>query len=160
MTFELMSKRNLIFGCGNPLFGDDGFGPAVIDYLQLHYPLPGDTAAVDAGTGVRDYLFDLLLSPVRPSNIYMVDAVSLPGKTPGELFELPLDGVPMEKATDFSLHQFPSVNLLSELNTLAHVKVLAVQAAHIPDCVEPGLSSSVRNAVWPACDWLLQKILN
>jgi hypothetical protein len=26
-----LTKRRLIFGCGNPLFGDDGFGERVID---------------------------------------------------------------------------------------------------------------------------------
>jgi coenzyme F420 hydrogenase subunit delta len=154
----LNSKRILIFGCGNPLFGDDGFGPAVIEHLLSHNPLPECTAALDAGTGIRDFLFDLLLSPIKPEEIYVVDAVSLSDRVPGELFELRLHNIPIPKATDFSLHQFPSVNLLAEINTLTRVTVLAVQAEHIPEFVQPGLSVKVRSAIEPACAWLLSRI--
>lgn len=158
MTRELISKRALIFGCGNPLFGDDGFGPAVIEHLSSHYLLPYDVAAIDAGTGVRDYLFDILLSSVRPDDIFVVDAVSLPEKAPGALFEMSLDGIPTEKACDFSLHQFPSVNLLSELDSVTRVRVLAVRTAHVPRFVEPGLSPAVQGAVEPACGWIMERI--
>jgi len=155
---NLNSKRILIFGCGNPLFGDDGFGPAVIEHLLSQHPLPESAAALDAGTGIRDFLFDLLLSPVKPEKIYVVDAVLLPDRVPGELFELKLDNIPIPKATNFSLHQFPSVNMLTEINSLTHVQVLAVQAEHIPDFVQPGLSAIVRRAIEPACAWLLSRI--
>jgi coenzyme F420 hydrogenase subunit delta len=126
--------------------------------MLSHYSLPEDVAVVDAGTGICDYLFDLLLSPVKPSDIFVVDAVSVPDRTPGELFELSIAGIPIPKATDFSLHQFPSVNLLAEINSVTRVQVLAVQAGRIPDVVEPGLSPEVRNAVAPACAWLLSRI--
>ncbi|HKJ65521.1 MAG TPA: hydrogenase maturation protease [Desulfopila sp.] len=53
----------MIFGCGNRIMGDDGFGPAVIDMLSSRYRLPDSVVAVDAGTAVREYLFDYLLSP-------------------------------------------------------------------------------------------------
>ena len=158
MMQSMISKRILIFGCGNLLFGDDGFGPAVIKHLLAQHTLPDCAAAVDAGTAIRDFLFDLLLSPVKPEEIYIVDAVSVPNRNPGELFEMELDMIPFPKATDFSLHQFPSVNLLSEINTLTRVKVLAVQAEHIPEFVQPGLSPKVRSAVEPACSWLLTRI--
>ena len=31
---EMFEKRVLIFGCGSILWGDDGFGPAVIECLN------------------------------------------------------------------------------------------------------------------------------
>ncbi|UCF86440.1 MAG: hydrogenase maturation protease [Desulfobacteraceae bacterium] len=160
MIQELFIKPVLVFGCGNPLFGDDGFGPAVIEHLMMHYSLPDSVLAVDAGTSIRDFLFDLLLAPVKPSQIHIVDAVSLPDRQPGEIFKLELDKIPIPKASDFSLHQFPSVNLLREMNSLTcvDVQVLAVQAGHIPDFVQPGLSPQVQKAVEPACRWLLYQI--
>lgn len=149
-----------IFGCGNLLFGDDGFGPAVIAHLVRHYPLPEDVLAVDAGTGICDFLFDILLSPSRLSAIYIVDAVTMSGRRPGELFQLSTERIPHIKACDFSLHQFPSVNLLREIEHHTHIgiTVLAVQAGRIPDVVQPGLSLAVQQAVEPACAWLLERI--
>jgi coenzyme F420 hydrogenase subunit delta len=53
------------------------------------------------------------------------------------------------------------VNLLMELRNDAgiQVQILAVQAAHIPDRVEPGLSPPVQAAVPRACDWLMARIV-
>jgi len=154
------TKPVLIFGCGNMLFGDDGFGPAVIEHLVNHYQLPDSVAAIDAGTGIRDFLFDFLLTPSKPDQIHIVDAASLPDRMPGELVELKLDQIPAVKAGDFSLHQFPSVNLLAGLDSDAGISIhiLAVQTMKVPAYVQPGLSPEVRNAVDPACRWLLSRI--
>jgi coenzyme F420 hydrogenase subunit delta len=153
---ELFSKPILIFGCGNVLFGDDGFGPEVIEHLHAAHSLPPSTGAFDVGTSISDLLFDLLLFPRRPSDIFIVDAVSAPNRRPGELFEMEIQDLPAVKSVDFSLHQFPSVNLLQELRDLAgiRVRILAVQAALIPDSVRPGLSPEVRAVVPEACAWL------
>jgi coenzyme F420 hydrogenase subunit delta len=56
---EMFEKSILIFGCGNILWGDDGFGPAVIQCLNEQYRLPADVLALDVGTSIRDLLFDL-----------------------------------------------------------------------------------------------------
>ena len=34
---EYLTKENLILGCGNPLFGDDGFGPEFIRKLKPRF---------------------------------------------------------------------------------------------------------------------------
>ena len=57
MIKDLFEKSVLIFGCGNILWGDDGFGPAVIQRLKEHYRLPGNVLAMDVGTSIRDILF-------------------------------------------------------------------------------------------------------
>lgn len=160
MIEELFSKPILIFGCGNLLFGDDGFGPEVIEHLHRHHPIPASAGAFDVGTSISDILFDFLLSPRRPSHIFIVDAVSAPSRLPGELFEMEIQDLPAAKSVDFSLHQFPSVNLLQELRDSGGIRVtvLAVQAARIPDAVEPGLSPEVREAIPGACEWLLDQV--
>jgi coenzyme F420 hydrogenase subunit delta len=157
---ELFSKPVLVFGCGNPLFGDDGFGPEVIAHLHDNFPLPPSVAAVDVGTSIGDYLFDLVLTPQKPSHIFIVDAISQPQRPPGEIFELDIEQVPVNKSGDFSLHQFPSVNLLLEMRNLAgvDVRILAVQVKHIPDFVQPGLSKEVEAAIPQACMWLLRQV--
>jgi coenzyme F420 hydrogenase subunit delta len=157
---EIFTHPTLIFGCGNVLIGDDGFGPRVIDHLQRHYDLPEQVTALDVGTSIRDILFDLLLSPRKPRRIFIVDAVSQSGRAAGELFELPLQQIPHDKINDFSLHQFPSVNLLLELKEFGgvDVRVLAAQTRHIPETVQPGLSAEVQAAIPRACDWLLERL--
>ncbi len=157
---DLFTKPVLIFGCGNILIGDDGFGPSVIDHLLANYELPPEVAALDVGTSVREILFDLVLMPEKPKFIFIVDAVSQTGREPGEIFEMDISKIPPEKVNDFSLHMFPSINLLNDLQDGGGVKirVLAVQVENMPDEVRPGLSDSVKAAVPRASEWLLHQI--
>jgi coenzyme F420 hydrogenase subunit delta len=147
----------LIFGCGNTLMGDDGFGPAVIERLQNNHTLPFSVWAEDVGTSIRDILFDLLLAPHKPKMILIIDAARQDGRPPGELFELAIDGIASEKVNDFSVHHFPSLNLLKELAELGdvEVRVLAVQVNNLPEEIQAGLSPAVAAAVAAACDWAL-----
>jgi coenzyme F420 hydrogenase subunit delta len=141
-------KEILIAGVGNKLFGDDGFGPEVIEYLAEHYDIPEHVCLADAGTGIRKILFTLSLSEVRPRVIVIIDAVDK-GRKPGELFDIPLDEIPTEKTDDFSIHQVPSSNLLKELQDLCSVKVRVkvCQIQTIPETIQPGLSEPVKKAV-------------
>ncbi len=158
MIKELFTKPVVVMGCGNTLFGDDGFGPEVIDHLHKEYVLPETVLAEDVGTSVRELLFDLLLSPQRPSRLIIVDATDRPELKPGELTELAIEDIGESKTNDFSVHQFPSLNLLAELGTKVEVKILAVRVANIPSQVQPGLSPAVATAVPRACDWIMGQV--
>ncbi len=141
-------KEILIAGVGNILFGDDGFGPEVIEYLENHYKIPENVCLADAGTGIRKILFTITLSEVRPKVIVVIDAVDK-GREPGEIFDISLDEIPMEKIDDFSIHQVPSSNLLKELQDLCsvNVRVMACQIKTIPETIQSGLSGPVKKAV-------------
>ncbi len=157
MAQESCSK--VIFGCGNLIMGDDGFGPAVIDELNSRYALPDSVAAIDAGTNVREYLFDYLLSSEgRPDTLIILDAVDFRDRKPGDVFLIESSSIPAQKIHDFSLHQFPTVNLLSELeeHTGMRIIILAAQVEYIPDEIQPGLSPSMKKAVLAACEKILQ----
>ena len=149
----IFEKSILIFGCGNILWGDDGFGPAVIQRLQEHYRLPADVLAMDVGTSIRDILFDLALSDKKPRKIFIIDAVEYPDRQPGEVFEIPVTGIPDKKATDFSLHQFPTVNMLQELqeHSRIDITIIVAQVEVIPDEVKPGLSPTMTGAIDTVC---------
>jgi len=148
----------LVLGCGNILFGDDGFGPAVADYLSDRGSLPGDVCVLNLGTSVRPILFDLVLSEVRPQKIVIVDAVDA-SREPGELFDLEIDSLPEVKIDDFSMHQLPTSNLLRELRDLCgvEVRILVCQIGDIPGEVAPGLSIPVEQAVARAADLLARE---
>ncbi len=141
-------KSTLILGCGNVLLGDDGFGVAVARYLLDNFTIPPDFCVLDAGTSVREILFDTILSDKKPSKIVIVDAMDC-GRTPGELFRLDIDSLPNVKLDDFSMHQIPTSNLLRELRDICGIEiiVIACQTAGATDQVNPGLSGPVEKAV-------------
>lgn len=152
------NSRCLILGCGNTLFGDDGFGPEVIARLEPR--LPNDVACLDAGTAVRDILFDLILAQHRPGQIIIVDAYQGDEAPAGTIREIQLDQINPAKIGDFSLHQFPTTNLLREIrqDTGVDLRIFVVHVAGLPEEVAPGLSPAVAAAIEPMCQTLLNLI--
>jgi len=155
---DFCRKPVLIVGCGNLLFGDDGFGCALAEHLQAHYEPPDHVCLEDAGTGVRKLLFTLCLSPVRPRRILILDAVDV-GREPGEWFQLDPADIPAVKLDDFSMHQVPTSNLLRELGyqTGIEVRVLVCQTGPLPSEISPGLSDAVERAIPPAAEWIARE---
>jgi len=151
----------IIFGCGNIYLGDDGFGPAVIEMLGAPGMLPAKVAAIDAGTSIRDQLFDYLLSEeLRPHHIIIVDSIDRDDRTPGEVFTIEPGSIPAKKLHDFSLHQFPTVNMLQELQEFTNVKV-SIVVAQIKEPAQEvceGLSPEVQQAVPAACSTILDLV--
>ena len=138
-----------MLGCGNPLVGDDGFGPAVAEQLLSMHP-PKDICVINAGTGSRTILFNLVTGEPRPGGIIIVDALDA-GKPPGVLFEAPLESLSLEKAEDFNVHMTPASNMLLKLRDMGvQIKILACQPAPLPGRIQPGLSGQVQAAVEPA----------
>jgi coenzyme F420 hydrogenase subunit delta len=157
---DFCRKHTLVLGIGNMLFGDDGFGCAVVDYVEKHHSVPEAVCLLDAGTSVRKLLFTLCLSPFRPKRLLIVDAIDA-GRTPGELFEMDPSDIPPVKLDDFSMHQLPTSNLLRELqeDCGVEVRVLACQTGPLPDQISPGLSTELEAALPRAADWLLFEYL-
>jgi coenzyme F420 hydrogenase subunit delta len=151
--------RLLILGVGNLLFGDDGFGPAVIEQLQNHYPIPPDVYTMDVGTGVRKILFTLTLSELLPEEIIIADAVDW-GQEVGKVFEIKAQSLPLSKIDDFSMHQAPGSNLLRELQERRKVRVtiIACDVGYVPKEIKPGLSPVVAEASLKAAQIIAQRI--
>lgn len=160
MYLDLFKKDVLIIGCGNPLLGDDGFGSAVIKTLETRFDLPGHVGTFDAGTCIRDILFDLLLSDKKPEKIFIVDTVQQKEGVPGNIFSIDPDNIPENKTADYSLHQFPSTNILKELKlfSLIDIQIYAVQAKKIPEQIIIHLSNPVKNAVLPLCERICRQL--
>ena len=145
---DYYQKTTLILGCGNILIGDDGFGPAVVDYLNEHCRVPANAAVLDVGTGVREVLFNVILAEKKPERIIIIDALDC-GRESGEVFTVAIEDIPESKIHDFSVHQMPTLNMLKELRDLCHVDVvvLAAQPESIPETVQSGLSKKIQSAV-------------
>jgi len=155
---DFCRKPVLIVGCGNILFGDDGFGCALAEHLQQHFEPPEHVCLADAGTGVRKLLFTLCLSPVRPRRILILDAADV-GRAPGEWFEIDPSAIPFAKLDDFSMHQMPTSNLLRELQEQVgvEVRVLVCQTGPLPGEISPGLSAPVERAIPRAAEWVARQ---
>lgn len=160
MIEKLFKKKILVLGCGNVLLGDDGFGPAVIACLNANGNLPDDVLAMDMGTSIRDILFDITLSERKPDKIFVVDAIDHPGRKPGEVFEIPVKEIPADKASDFSLHQHPTVNMLAELQDHypVEIRIVAGQMQALPENIAPGLTPVMQGAVREACEKILREL--
>jgi len=157
-TPDYCACDTLVLGCGNELFGDDGYGPAVVRRLGQSAGLPRSVLAMDVGTSVREVLFNVILSPVRPHRIVVVDAVDM-GRAPGEVWTIAAADLPLIKCDDFSMHQLPTSNLLREVAELGGVAVtcLVGQVSGIPPEVRPGLSAPVERAVPQAVEMVLRE---
>ncbi len=158
---DIPDKDILVFGCGNILLGDDGFGPHVAEELLKNYHLPGNVGVINAGTSVRNILFDIILSEKKPDKIIIVDAIDA-AKTPGEIFELSIDEIPEKKIDDFSMHQIPTSNLLRELKDLCKVDVIIIvcQIENIPEEVTDSISKKIIDAIPEVCKRIIEIINN
>lgn len=73
--------QSLIFGAGNLLLSDEGFGVHFITYLQEQYRFGDDVELYDGGT--LGIMVTHLLE--EADRVYLVDVVEAPGE-PGEIF--------------------------------------------------------------------------
>src|SRR4030042_5830296 len=158
---DIPNKKILILGCGNILFGDDGFGPLVAEELQKNYNLPENVGVINAGSSVRNIMFDIALSEKKPGKIIIVDAIDA-AKTPGEIFELQIDEIPEKKIDDFSMHQLPTSNLLKELKDFCKVDIviIACQVENIPEEVTTSISKKITDAIPEVCKRINEIIKN
>lgn len=73
--------QTLIFGAGNLLCSDEGFGVHFIKYLEKHYRFQDDVELYDGGT--LGIMVTHLLE--EADRVYIVDVVDAPGE-PGDVF--------------------------------------------------------------------------
>ncbi len=150
----MLPPDTIIFGVGNIFIGDDGFGPTVIQTLNEKRRLPHNVQAIDIGTSIRDHLFDYLLAEkLRPKQIIIVDSVNIDGHQPGDVFTIELNEIPANKQHDYSLHQFPTVNMLKELHQFTNISItiIVVQISREAKEIGSRLSKEVQRAIPQAC---------
>lgn len=77
-------KKLLVLGIGNPLMGDEGVGPRVVEYLLSEYAFPDNVDVIDAGT----MGFTMLNVFEGVDLAVVVDAVQGTGHEPGTILLL------------------------------------------------------------------------
>jgi len=133
----------VIAGCGNPLFADDGFGPAVVEEL-LRLDLPDNIKAVDAGLGGPHFIFTLL-DPEVTRKLIVIDTVNFGGE-PGDLVRLTVEDLPPGSYRD--AHSWDLTEPLHRLKDKMEITVIGCQPRRVsaPE-FEMGLSDEVQKAI-------------
>ena len=147
----------LVVGCGNILFEDDGFGPAVIEaiqeYFKNHEP-PENTMFIDAGTSAPHFIFSLPHESWK--KLIVVDVIDS-GAEPGTVRRFEVTELPKGRYED--AHSWSVEEPLHELSKTCEVFVIGCQPESIsaPD-VKMGLTESVEEAVPKAIKIILREI--
>ena len=136
--------ENLIIGCGNILYGDDGFGPAVIEYMKKYnIMLEGDTQLIDGATSAPHYIFTL--PEKKWKNIIIIDIASM-NKKPGEIDVLKLDQV-KEQERYLDVHGISATDPLHELEDHIYIRIVACEPENVPDEMELGISETLEKSI-------------
>lgn len=136
-------RGTLLLGLGNPLRGDDGAGPAVIEWVRER-GLPAGVTAIDAGTPG----LDLVLTLADYDRAVIVDAAGL-GRAPGSWARFTSERLLEDNGSGLTLHAAglaDALRLGAALDQLPdHLVIFGVQPAQVD--WSPGLSAGVAAAV-------------
>ncbi len=141
-------KAIAVIGVGNSLYGDDGFGTAVVARLKDE-PLPEDVDVIDAGAvGI-----DLLDYLTAYRQVIIVDAARM-GLAPGTLKVFrPEEVRSLEAGSPLSLHStdiLGVIELAGALNEpIADIHVVAVEPEYLGprDSLSPTAERAIPGAV-------------
>jgi coenzyme F420 hydrogenase subunit delta len=133
----------VIAGCGNPLFADDGFGPAVIEEMQ-NLSLPDNVMIVDAGLGGPHFIFTLL-DPEVTKKLIIVDIADY-GAEPGSITKLRVEDLPPGAYRD--AHSWDLAEPLQRIKDRVDITIIGCQPARVtsPE-FELGLSEELQKAI-------------
>jgi coenzyme F420 hydrogenase subunit delta len=133
----------VVAGCGNPLFADDGFGPAVVEEMQK-LQLPDNVMIVDAGLGGPHFIFTLLDAEVT-KRLVIVDIADF-GAEPGSIVKFRVEDLPPGSYRD--AHSWDLTEPLQRIKDKIEITVIGCQPRRVTDPeMEIGLSDEVSQAI-------------
>jgi len=144
----------VIAGCGNPLFADDGFGPAVIEEMQK-LTLPDNVAIIDAGLGGPHFIFTLL-DPTVTKKLVIVDIADF-GAEPGSITKLRVEDLPPGAYRD--AHSWDLAEPLQRIKDQIEITIIGCQPARVssPE-FDIGLSEELQRVMPKAIRVILETI--
>ena len=151
---ETLYSEIVVAGCGNPLYADDGFGPAVVENMK-YLELPENVTVVDAGLGGPHFIFTLL-NPESTKTLIIVDIADFGGE-PGELRWLSVDELPRGSYLD--AHSWDLTEPLQIIKDDIRIRVLACQKKYVsaPEMVI-GITDEVQRVIPDAVSEILKEI--
>lgn len=149
------TNRTLVMGVGNPLMGDEGVGPRIVEFLLSHFEIPEGLQIVDAGT----MGFTILNLFGEADRVLVVDAVDGTEHPPGTVLLL----TPEDMAPNQVLHSLHDTRLTDVLDAARLVNIepevtcIGVQVEQIVQW-ELELSPVVEAAVPAACEAVVEHL--
>jgi hydrogenase maturation protease len=124
----------LIYGAGNLILSDEGFGVHFIRHLEKHYEIPGNVEIYDGGTlGIMvSFKFE------EADKVILIDVVDTPGK-PGDIFRFDREEIMLKKLpVKMSPHQIglQEMLLISEMRGAPQSELAFFGI--IPSSLDPG----------------------
>jgi coenzyme F420 hydrogenase subunit delta len=139
----MLFSEIVIAGCGNPLFADDGFGPAVIEEMQK-LQLPDNVTIIDAGLGGPHFIFTLL-DPEVTKHLIIIDIADF-GAEPGKIIKLKPEDLPPGAYRD--AHSWDLSEPLQRIKDQIDITIIGCQPKRVtsPE-FEIGLSDEILEAI-------------
>ncbi len=146
MSDSICDAEVVIACCGNPLYGDNGFGPTLVPLLKQKLNGSQRLKVVDIGRGY--FLFGIL----ECKKLILVDSIDF-GGVPGDLKKLSIDEIDADNYVD---HQcWKTSTPLQDLNERSDITVIACQPKSNQQ-IEFGLTDEVKRSIPHAIE-LIQK---
>lgn len=158
MLPEYLRKEVLVIGCGNILFGDDGFGYHVVKRLE-DMDLPDEVGVIDGGAGSAYYILSLLDEESPVKKIVVVDTIDF-NLPPGTLVKLGVEDLPKIEKYNFDAHDVPLAPYLIEAHRRGiEVVIIGCQGKEItcPE-IKMELSKEVEASIERAVKMVLEEI--
>jgi len=143
---SICDAEALVACCGNPLYGDNGFGTALVPVLKQ--TLDGATRVKVADIGRGYFLFGIL----ECTKLVLVDSIDF-GGSPGELKKLSTADVDEERYADHQCWQTSTP--LNDLEARCDVIIVACQPKSWKQ-IEFGLTDEVKGSI-PVATELIRK---
>jgi len=152
----MLFREIVVAGCGNPLYADDGFGPAVAEELQK-LDLPDHVKVIDAGLGGPHFLFTLMGDSEIPVRQLVIVDIADFGAEPGTLAKLSPEDLPPGAYRD--VHSWDLAEPLQRLKDRVAITIIGCQPKRvtIPE-FELGLTDEVAKAIPRAVRAVLDEI--
>jgi coenzyme F420 hydrogenase subunit delta len=153
----MLQSEIVIVGCGNPLFGDDGFGPAVIEEMEK-ISLPDNVTIQDGGAGAPHFIFNFL-NPEVTKKLIVVDIADFNAK-PGSISRI--SGKDLKPGAYIDPHSWDGVDQLCRIRDQIDTTVVICQPSKVlkkgDADVDMELSAAVKNAIPKAIQVILETI--
>ena len=147
------NHENLIVGCGNILYGDDGFGPEVIRYIkENNIQFKGDTCIIDGATSAPHYIFTL--PEDKWKNIILIDIASM-NKEAGTIKILDIEDI-HEDERYMDVHGLSATYPLHDLKDKVNIKLVAIQPENVPLEMDMGLSRVIEEKIPQVIDLTIE----
>ncbi|MGZ5561838.1 MAG: hydrogenase maturation protease [Halobacteriota archaeon] len=148
MSESICDAETVIACCGNPLYGDNGFGTSLVPFLKESLHGATRLKVIDVGRGY--FLFGIL----GCKKLVLVDSIDF-GGTPGELKKLSTDDVDENRYADHQCWQ--TSRPLNDLKERCDVVIIACQPKNWKQ-IEFGLTEEVSGSISNAMELIRKEV--